>query len=116
MAQCLCDTLLLHGEDFDIAGRSRVDRDGGKTHICQKDLEQNIPPWNRDLLGVQPSEGQVLQGLSLGHTGKNGFQMVKHGKQSCPGVEWLFSLFSCNMFLLQGSVPDEKGQGMLRAT
>lgn len=56
-----------------------------------------------------------MQGLSLGHTGKNGFRMVKHGKQSCPGVEWLFSLFSCSMFLLEGCVPDEKGQGMLRA-
>lgn len=34
---------------------------------------------------------------------------------SCPGVAWLFSLFSCNMFLLEGCTPDEKGQGMLRA-
>lgn len=41
--QCLCDSLLLCGEDCDIADRSRVDRDGGKTHICQKDLEQNTP-------------------------------------------------------------------------
>lgn len=43
MEQCLWDSLLLHGEDCDIAGRSRVDSDGGKTHLCQKVLEQNTP-------------------------------------------------------------------------
>lgn len=43
MAQCLWDSLLLRGEDCDILSRGRVDRDGGKTHLCQKDLEQNTP-------------------------------------------------------------------------
>lgn len=69
MAQCLWDSLLLRGEDCDILSRGRVDRDGGKTHLCQKDLEQNTPHGT----GVQPREGQELHVLSLGHTGKNEF-------------------------------------------
>lgn len=66
-------TVSLHGEECDITSRSRVDRDGGKTHMCQKDLEQSTPCGRGNLQGVQHSEEQDLHVLSLGRTGKNGF-------------------------------------------
>lgn len=74
MSQFLCDPLLLHAEGCGTTGRSRVDRDGGITHVCALErLATEHPPWEWGSSGSPSLGGQELHVLSLGHTGKNVF-------------------------------------------
>lgn len=71
MSQRLCDSLLLHAEGCGTTGRSRVDRDGGISHMCVLErLAAEHPHGNGDLQGAPPWELHVS---FLGHTGKNIF-------------------------------------------
>lgn len=106
-------TVSLHGEECDITSRSRVDRDGGKTHMCQKDLEQSTPCGRGIFKESSLVKTKTCMCCPWGVLARMDSEQIS--VDSCSGVEWLFSLFTCNMFLLEGCTPDEKGQGMLRA-
>lgn len=83
MSQCLCDPLLLHAEGCGTTGRSRVDRDGGITHVCALErLATEHPPWEWGSSGSSSLGGRELHVLSLGHTGKNVFWTDKDAKHS----------------------------------